>query len=177
MKIDVVYSTWGVGDEADGDAHVFSGGEQDVNLDEQPYLAKYLAAGESAGLVRIVEATDAERAKLEGHVESQEDSEAAYAAAQENGSWQEANLRQFTYDTEYRLSLSDEEANLTGEGRTWLTRGLADAYDALGDAESADKTRAKLAPAEAPQAQDGAPDAAETAPVAPAATSETGKEE
>lgn len=163
MKIEVVYSIWGVGDDVAGDAQVFNGGVQDVRVvessaeyknaggrDASPRAieARYLAAGEAAGTIVIVEATDAETAQLEGHVESQEDSEAAYEAAVEAGTWHEGNLQQFVTQTEERLSLSDEEANLTPGDRHWLTEGLAVAHDTLGNTDAAKAVREGLANAD-----------------------------
>lgn len=141
-KIEGVYSQWGYGAEGDSEGEILTGGlHEDFEITKEN--AAHIAGGESAGAVRILEASDAERALLEGHVESQEDSEAAYDAAQKDGSWREGHLAQFVADTETRLALSNEEANLTDGDREWLTNGLASAYDELGDEDAASAVRAR----------------------------------
>lgn len=143
-KIEVVYGVWGFGATEDSEGTVLDGGTHD-DFEVTAENAPYLAAGESAGVVRILDASDDERGLLEGHVQTQADGEAAYVAAQESGAWREGQLRSFVHDTEHRLSLPDEEANLTVGDRAWLTGGLADAYDELGEADKAKAVRAKLA--------------------------------
>jgi hypothetical protein len=86
-RVNVVYSSW----TADGVR--YEGGEQELALD--PELAKLLACAEDAGAVEVLEADDAERALMAGHVQSQEDGEAEYARAQADGRWQEGNLAQY----------------------------------------------------------------------------------
>lgn len=141
MKIEVVYSTWGVGDEASGDAHVFKGGAQEVEL--TPALAPFIAGGAAAGVCRVLEATDEEQALLDGHVQSQEDGEAAYeAATAEGGGWREGQLEQFTLDSQARLDSDDAE--ITHGHRAWLLESQIAAFEELGDAQGAKKARAAL---------------------------------
>ena len=139
MKIEVVYSTWGVGDEAAGDAHVFHGGVQEVEV--TPALAPYLAAGEAAGAVKLIRGTAEERELLKGHVQSQAEGEAAYAEAiKDGGGWREGQLEQFTLDAQYRLDNTELE---DGE-RAFILAGVAAAHDELGNTEEAEKARAAI---------------------------------
>jgi hypothetical protein len=142
-KIEVVYGVWGFGATEDSEATVLDGGlHEDFEVTKEN--APYLAAGEAAGAVRIVEVSDAEAKLLDGHVESQEDSEKAYEAAQADGRWHEGNLTQFVHDTEARLALPDDEANLTAGDRAFLQRGLVDAYERLGDEAKAKSIRESI---------------------------------
>jgi hypothetical protein len=138
-KIEVVYGVWGFGATEDKEATVLDGGlheDFEITAENAPYIAA--AASEQAGpVIRILEVSDAEAKLLDGHVESQEDGEAAYEAAQADGSWHEGNLIGFVHDTEARLALSDDEANLTAGDRAFLRRGLVDAYTRLGEPEKA----------------------------------------
>jgi hypothetical protein len=125
MKINVVYSLWGA------DELAFDGGVHDVTVigdgtAESPYLSPAVVGGaEASGVIEVVEATSEERAALDAAVQSQEDGEAAYAAAQEDGSWHEGNLEQFLLTA--RQELDDPDAELTDERRAALERGIADA--------------------------------------------------
>lgn len=83
MKIRVIYSQWG----ADGFDAPLGGGDHDLETvtEEQ---ARSIAGAAAAGVVEVLDATAAEQTLLEPHVQSQEDGEAAFAAAQ--GEWVEA---------------------------------------------------------------------------------------
>lgn len=91
MRFEVVHSVWGADDE------VFGGGVHEVAKPTNKLLA-LLAGAEAAGVVVVLEATDAERGKLDKGVQSQDDGEAAYEKAQADGSWHEGNLAQFELD-------------------------------------------------------------------------------
>lgn len=160
-KINVIYSLWGIGAVDDEPGIVLSGGEQEVEIvaaigdggvavagdAETETLAQlpadHLAAGEAAGVVEIVDATDEERALLDGHVQSQEDGERAYLDAQDSGDWHEGHHFQWAVDTEHRLMLENDEANLTDGGRDFLTDSLGKMYAARG-AEWRDSVKAAL---------------------------------
>lgn len=90
MRIEVIYSVWG----ADGTD--YPGGVHEI-AKPTAKLLKLAAAAEAAGVVRVTASKD-ERTKMRTHVESQSDSEAAYAKAQESGAWQEANVAQHLMD-------------------------------------------------------------------------------
>ena len=120
-QIDVVYSVWGAEDR------VFSGGVQDVTIGVD-VDAHILAGGVAAGAVRLVDPSDEVLAALEPHVESQEDSEAAYEAAVASGAWREGHLQQWIAETEERLALSNDEANLNDNDRKFLAEGVDKAY-------------------------------------------------
>ena len=86
MKVSAVYSLVAVGD------HVFEGGENDLEVTAE--IAPLVAGAVSAGSLVVVEATDAELALLEGHVQSQEDGEAEYEKAVGDGRWHEGQAIQ-----------------------------------------------------------------------------------
>jgi hypothetical protein len=93
VKVRVIYSLWG----ADGFDEPLSGGEHDLgDLTEEQ--ARSVAGAEAGGVLEVLDATKAERALLAPHVQSQEDGEAALAAATESGEWQEGNLAQFEHE-------------------------------------------------------------------------------
>lgn len=88
MKFEVIHAQWAVEDRANADAEpvsvVFPGGvHDDVKLTKKS--APVFAAAEAAGSIVIHDVTDAERQLLDGHVQSQEDGEAALAEAM--GDW------------------------------------------------------------------------------------------
>lgn len=132
MKITVVYSIWGAGEDE------FVGGTHDVKLTKK--TAPLFAGGEAAGSIIVEECSDDERALLDGHVESQEDSEAKLAEAQADGRWHEGNLRQFLTERLDRLAyhdtldeadpgrLSDEEHGLLVH-QTTQARAVLDALE------------------------------------------------
>lgn len=91
MKFGVTISKWGADDAA-----VFEGGVHELDL--TPELAPVFAGAAAAGSIEILETTPAEDELLAGHVQSQVDGEAAYEAAQADGSWQEGNVEQFNLD-------------------------------------------------------------------------------
>lgn len=126
MRIKVVYSLWGADDVA------FTGGVHDITVlgdgtDEAPFVSPAVVGGaEAAGVVEVVEASETERAALDSAVQSQEDGEAAYATAQEEGGgWHEGNLEQFLITAYHELSDPDNE--VSEERRAWLEQGIADA--------------------------------------------------
>lgn len=90
MKVDVLHAECGLGDE------VLVGGPQDVVVTAEN--APLLAGAAAAGALNIVEASDEERSLLDGHVQAQEDGEAAYAAAQADGTWREGNELQYALE-------------------------------------------------------------------------------
>lgn len=85
MKLKVVYSQWG----ADGFDEPLGGGQHDLE-DVTEEQARSIAGAAATGVVEVLDATAAEKKLLEGHVQSQEDGEAAFDAAQ--GEWVEAVL-------------------------------------------------------------------------------------
>lgn len=110
MKLEVLHTQWAAEDE------VFAGGVHEIEKPTADFL-RLVAGAEAAGSVVVLDASDAHRAKLDRHVQSQEDGEAAYAAAQgdwvppvndENGvmveagywtgPWHEANVAQYDLD-------------------------------------------------------------------------------
>jgi len=93
MKFEVLTTQWATEEET------FAGGENEVTSPSASFL-KLVGAAESAGTLTVTECTDAEREKLDKSVQSQEDGEAAYAAAQESGEWHEGNLLQHQLDIE-----------------------------------------------------------------------------
>lgn len=128
VEFEVVYSVWGGGDKS------YAGG---IHSEENPSeeLLRHLAGAEAAGVVNVLEASDAARAAMSGHVQSQEDGEAAYEAAQNvydaegnlvtQGGWELGNVTQFVKDANTRLD--DPDLELTEGDRAWLTQGIADA--------------------------------------------------
>jgi hypothetical protein len=94
MLVEAAHSVVALGD------HVLRGGENVLEVTAEN--APLVAGAEAAGTIRVLEATDAERALLDGHVESQEDGEAAYDAAVADGRWAEGQA----------VELAAEEADL-----------------------------------------------------------------
>lgn len=91
MTFEVLHSQWA----ADGE--VFAGGVHEI-LKPTPEFLSLLAGAEAAGCVVVLDVSEQHRAKLDKHVQSQEDGEAAYASAVASGDWQEGNLQQFELD-------------------------------------------------------------------------------
>jgi hypothetical protein len=91
IKFEVLPTVWG----ADGEE--FGGGVHEVAKPTAAFL-RLVAGAEAAGTVVVLEASDAHRAKLDSHVQSQEDGEAEYAKAQADGRWHEGNIEQFDLD-------------------------------------------------------------------------------
>jgi hypothetical protein len=91
VKLEVIPTQWAA------DGQVFGGGvHEDVKLTRK--LAPLVAGAEAAGVVNVLHATRDERALLKGHVETQAESEKAYARAQADGSWHEGNRAQYDLD-------------------------------------------------------------------------------
>lgn len=124
-RINIVYSVWG----AEGFDEPFSGGVQTVEV--TPAFAPILAGAVNARVVELVDPSDELLALLDGHVETQEVSDAAYEEAVQSGAWRTGHLQQWITETEQRLALSNEQANLTDGDRAYLQDGLAKAHDEL----------------------------------------------
>lgn len=92
MKLQVPIAQWACEDE------VYSGGFHEVVV--TPENAPLIAAAAAAGDVLLWEPSAEEELLLAGHVQSQEDGEAAYADAVASGEWHKANLAQFELDVE-----------------------------------------------------------------------------
>lgn len=128
MKVRVIYSVWG----ADGFDEPLHGGEHDLgDLTEEQ--ARSVAGGYYGGALEIVDATKAERALLEPHVQTQEDGEKAYDAAVESGDWQEGNLQ--AHVAVWSERLADPDSGLDDEQRAKLTSDVAVAQATLDGAE------------------------------------------
>src|SRR5262245_61392802 len=80
MKIEVLTTQWSTDDET------LIGGEHEIAKPSKRQLAA-IAAAEATGSVRVVEASDDERRKLDASVQSDEDAQKAYDKAQASGSW------------------------------------------------------------------------------------------
>jgi hypothetical protein len=93
VKFKVLDSQWGADDE------VFEAGEHEVAKPTAKFLA-LIAGGEQAGALEVLEETGAERTKIDGATESQEESEKNLAAAMRSGEWHGANYDQFLLDVE-----------------------------------------------------------------------------
>lgn len=95
MKIEVLHTQW----TAEGEK--FHGGVHEVDAPSREFLA-LAAAAEASGSISV-DASEEERAIMDASVESQADSEAAYAKAQEDGSWHGGNYDQFMLEVEQGL--------------------------------------------------------------------------
>lgn len=115
MKIEVPGAHWA------HDDGVFTGGRHEIDKPSAKLL-KAVAAAEAAGVI-VVHASKDERAKMAAHVESQTDSEKAYASAQKDGSWQAGNLQAFVGDASFRL----KNDSLEDSDRAFLEQGVRDA--------------------------------------------------
>lgn len=134
MKVRVIYSVWG----ADGFDEPFGGGVHELE-DVTEEQARSIASAAAAGAVEVIDASKAERSLLDGHVQSQEDGEAAYAAAQESGAWQHGNLTDFIATREQRLAELDEhdpERGDTEERRSVLAAHITEARARLAEMEA-----------------------------------------
>lgn len=156
MKIEVVYSLWA----ADGAKQPFQGGVQ--GPDERSELAspsakllRSIAGAEAAGVVRVVEATKDERAKLDRAVQSQKDGERAQAKAmgdphpdllddgRENplagvmsGPWQHGNHADFVAQRRALLKAAatpGSDVVLTKAERAAIERDVAEAEQRLSE--------------------------------------------
>jgi hypothetical protein len=102
MRFEVLNVQWTADDET------FGGGVHDVKKPTATFL-RLLAGAEAAGAVKVLDAAG-NRAKLNQHVETQAQSEKAYAKAQESGAWHHGNVQQFVVDTETRIAATPKEA-------------------------------------------------------------------
>lgn len=98
MKIEVLDSLWGADDET------FVNGIHEIPKPSKAFL-RLVAGAEAAGAIAVLDATAAELAALGHHVQSQDDGEAALAAAMGewtdgrwSGDWHDANVAQFELD-------------------------------------------------------------------------------
>jgi hypothetical protein len=91
LKFEVLTTQW------TADEETFAGGVHEIAKPSAALLGM-IAAAEAAGSVVVIDAADDHRKKLDSAVQSQEAGEAAYAAAQADGSWHEGNLMQFELD-------------------------------------------------------------------------------
>lgn len=91
LRFEVSGSQWAA------DEQVFGGGVHEIARPTKKLL-RLVAAAEAAGAIRVLAASKEHRAALKGHVESQAESEKAYAKAQADGRWQEGNLLQYEVD-------------------------------------------------------------------------------
>lgn len=99
-------SQWGFSTDPDGnDARVFPSGVEHTEEFSDAEL-KLLEAAHAAGYIEYTGDTVAVET---GHVESQEDSEAAYAQAQADGTWQEGNAQQYELDVASGARVRQEE--------------------------------------------------------------------
>jgi exosome complex RNA-binding protein Rrp42 (RNase PH superfamily) len=103
MRVEVIHSQFGLGPDV-----VLVGGSNDVGVTVEN--APLLAGAASAGALLIVDATDDERALLAGHVQSQEDGEAAYAEAQADGRWHEGQAVQHELDEAAHVAAREEQS-------------------------------------------------------------------
>src|SRR3954463_6627768 len=91
VSIEVLTAQWAADDD------VYTGGvHADVKITKKN--APLFAGAEAAGVIVVLDATDDTRALLAGHVQSQEDGEAEYERAQQDGRWSEGNVAQFDLD-------------------------------------------------------------------------------
>lgn len=149
MKLKVVYMLWG----ADGFDEPLGGGTHDLE-DVTEEQARSIAGAAASGVVEVLEASKAEQKLLDGHVQSQEDGEAAWQAAFESGDWHVGNLQNYVATGRARLegdgkfepgekrrlaeSIIQVNAELeqrTGEPVTW-TPEISDAVE-IGSADVA----------------------------------------
>lgn len=108
MRVEVLTAEHGLGDD------VLQGGSNDVVVTAAN--APLIAGAVAAGVLLVSDATDDERALLDGHVESQEDGEAAYAAAQKDGSWREGQDLQQAIESHHEFELGPEDvATISGD--------------------------------------------------------------
>ena len=103
MRFEVIDTVWGADDE------VFGGGVHEIAKPTSAFLA-LLAGAEAAGAVRILEASTAHRAKIDRHVQSQEDAEAEYEKAQADGRWRVSGAGEVRIFVENGVRSRDLEA-------------------------------------------------------------------
>lgn len=135
MKIEVVYSRW----TADGGIDL-AGGKHEIEKPSATVL-RMIAGAEAGGAVRVLSATKDERKALDRHVQSQEDGEAALAAAmgepdeggQASGPWQHGNHVDFI--AQRRALLDSDEVEMTKAERAAAERDVADAEARLSKIE------------------------------------------
>lgn len=135
MKVKVIYSVWG----ADGFEEPLHGGEHDLeDLTEEQ--ARSVAGGVAGRALELVDATPEDIELLHPHIQSQEDGEAAYAAAQESGRWNHGNLLGFAAAGKDALLYDDIVVSGKGpkgvkpmpvERRLQTEQGVRDAEGAL----------------------------------------------
>lgn len=100
MKIEVLVTQW----SAEGE--VFPGGVHEIAKPTKALL-RLAAAAEDVGSVKVTASKD-ERRVMSASLESQSDSEAAYAEAQRDGRWHEGNYDAFMADVEAGLRDPDQ---------------------------------------------------------------------
>jgi hypothetical protein len=100
VKLEVLVTQW----TAEGET--FGGGVHEIGKPTQKFL-RLAAAAEDAGSIKVT-ASKEERTVMTAAVESQSDSEAAYAKAQRDGSWHGGNYDQFMLEVEQGLRDPDE---------------------------------------------------------------------
>lgn len=115
MRIEVLTTRWGADDA------VYDGGSHEIEKPTAKFL-RLVAGAEAAGVVKVT-ASQEERAKLRGHVESQADSEKAQEKAFRSGAWHEGNLADYI-DSKSRLAQDD---SLPAEFRASLAAGIEQA--------------------------------------------------
>ncbi len=119
MKVKVIYTLWA----ADGFDEPLGGGVHELDaLNEDQYRA--VASAAAGGALEIVGATAAERKLLEPHVQSQEDGEAAQAAAFASGDWHIGNLQNYIATSRARL---EAEGSFEPGDKLRLSLGIVEA--------------------------------------------------
>lgn len=125
MLIKVTYTLLGV----EGADEPLTGGVHDLEAEGialNDTLIRSIAGAEAAGALEVLEATPEQRAALDSHVQSQEDGEAAYAAAVASGEWEQGNLQQFLIYSHDLIVAQPDTAD-----RAYLEVGIADAKQRL----------------------------------------------
>jgi hypothetical protein len=116
VKLEVLQAKVGL------DGEEFAGGVHEIAKPTKKLL-RAAAMQEKVGAVKVT-ASKEERGTMVAAVESQADSEKAYAKAQEDGRWQIANYRQAIADRRDRLAAADladdASADLTDDERKRL---------------------------------------------------------
>lgn len=100
MKLEVLVTQW----SAEGE--VYAGGVHEIAKPSKALLG-LVAAAEAVGSIKVTASKD-ERRVMGASVESQSDSEAAYAKAQRDGRWHEGNYDAFMLDVEAGLRDPDQ---------------------------------------------------------------------
>jgi hypothetical protein len=99
VKIEVLVSQWSADDE------VFPGGVHEIAKPTKSFL-RLAASAEAEGSIKV-SASKEERSSMSAHIESQGDSEVAYAEAQRDGRWHEGQYDQFAAEVEQGLKDQD----------------------------------------------------------------------